>query len=111
LETQSKNGAAIGLSIPLLPGSKEDEMIAQQITFRESNIKKADANSKRKLEIKTSSIFGKNGTSPADMTKKQLQIEMLTKKRKLTLQQQAKSMSPFDKKPTSVLLGSFSKTM
>lgn len=83
-------------------------MIARQITFRETESKNPE---KRKLEIKTSSIFGKSGNSPSENAKKQLQLEMLNKKRKLVMQQQKSTSSPFGSKPTSALLGSFSKSM
>jgi hypothetical protein len=85
-------------------------MISKQITFRESAdpSKSELLSTKRKQEIKASSIFTKNSSmSPTEAAKKKLQIEMLTKKRKLALQQ-----SPVTPKKTgSLSFSSLSKTL
>jgi len=81
LENQVKEGQKIGLNIPLLPSTEEDKLIASTVEFATNNDSR-----KRKLEIKASSIFDKTDIqTPDQKKKKQQQIELLTKKRKLLI--------------------------
>jgi len=75
IEALKKEGEQLNLGVPLLPKDKMDQLEASQIKFKSSGI--VVGNMKRKLNIKSQSIFG--GT-PSNKKHKNF-VELLTKQR------------------------------
>jgi hypothetical protein len=79
LDQQKKDGEKIGLSIPLLPTIDEDRQLAKQIKFHNTTDLQL-FEKKRKLTLKSTSIFGNTKDSPAVRNAK---LQILAKRRKV----------------------------
>lgn len=80
VEKLKQEGEKLGLGLSLLPHSSTDKLVASQVQFR--GLHDLQANRlKRKLEVKSSSIFGKR--SDTEEAKRQLKINIISKKKKV----------------------------
>jgi len=75
-----KDGEKLGLSVPLLPSTEEDRVIAHQMKFKAAHDLQLQEK-KRKLLMKSSSIFGK--TLDSDSLRK-AKVNLLAKRQRLT---------------------------